>query len=435
MAAAQTVRKPWQCGSVQTVRRASNNSSGSDTALPPALLQRAQAQSAEYTQLKAQLDQDFSAATAKRVGELAGVASALGQWEAARAALAELESLLRAPDADADAELRQMAADELAATHAQLAAQTRALTAALTPRHPFAAMPCLMEFRPGPGGMEGRFFADSLFKMYRQYLDGKGLAVRVVKYEMSDSAGDSTGADGEMPLQEAILEVADTGAYDLLRGEAGMHRVQRIPATESKGRTHTSAVAVWVLPAFPESAAGAASAGEDGWDNPESDFYLDAEEVRVEVMRARGAGGQHVNKTESAVRLTHVPSGTVVAIQDSRSQQRNKEAAWRLLRSRVAQQRREAREEQAYALRNAVLAKDKMTRADKIRTYNYGQDRCTDHRSGLDVHNLPDVLQGGEMLDKVVVSVREWLVARDIRAMMADEEAKAAAEKKKDGKA
>ncbi|KKA29656.1 hypothetical protein TD95_002821 [Thielaviopsis punctulata] len=398
--------------------------------LPPALLSRARALSAEYTALRAALEHDFSPASARRMGDLASIATALQQWEDARAALAELQGLLQS----ADAELRSMAQDEMQATQTQLDQQTLKLTQALTPKHPFAAMPCLIEFRPGPGGMEGRFFADSLFRMYKQYLANKGVGVRVVKYETSDSAGDAVGADGELPLQEAILEVAHEGAYDMLRGEAGMHRVQRIPATESKGRTHTSAVAVWVLPAFPEADA---LAGEDSWDNPESDFYLNAEEVRVEVMRARGAGGQHVNKTESAVRLTHVPTGTVVAIQDSRSQQRNKEAAWRLLRSRVAQQRREIREEQAYALRNSVLAKDKMTRSDKIRTYNYGQDRCTDHRSGLDVHNLPNVLEGGEMLDRLVESVREWLVARDIRAMMADEEAKAAAEKageKKGGK-
>ncbi|KAL1897835.1 Peptide chain release factor 1, mitochondrial [Ceratocystis pirilliformis] len=425
-AAVQTARQPRRGLFVPTIRWASNSPLLAGASLPPALLLRAQTLSAEYVQLKAQLDSDFSTGTAKRIGELASAVHALEKWEAAKLAVSELEGLLRSQDV----ELRQMAGDELVATHEQLAHQTHKLTEALTPKHPFASMPCLIEFRPGPGGMEGRFFADSLFRMYKQYLDNKGMAVRVVKYETSDNAGDSTGADGELPLQEAILEVADEGAYDLLRGEAGMHRVQRIPVTESKGRTHTSAVAVWVLPSFPENN----TAGEENWDNPESDFYIDTEEVRLEVMRARGAGGQHVNKTESAVRLTHVPTGTVVAIQDSRSQQRNKESAWRLLRSRVAQQRREIREEQAYALRNSVIAKDKMTRADKIRTYNYGQDRCTDHRSGLDVHNLPNVLEGGEMLGKIIDSVREWLVARDIRAMMADEEAKVTVENKKGSK-
>lgn len=258
--------------------------------------------------------------------------------------------------------------------------------------------------------------------MYRQFCINKGLQASVIKYDMADAAGDTSSAAGELPLQEAVIEIRDEGAYDLFRGEAGMHRVQRVPATERNGRVHTSAVAVWVLPSFPDNGAGAG--GEDVND-PESDFYLNPQDVRIETMRARGAGGQHVNKTESAIRMTHVPTGTVVAMQDNRSQHRNREAAWKLLRSRVAQQRREAREEEASRLRDTVLSKHKITRGDKIRTYNYNQDRCTDHRSGVDVHNLPDVLMGGESLDRIVDSVREWLVSSDIAAMMAEEEAAA----------
>jgi peptide chain release factor 1 len=317
--------------------------------------------------------------------------------------------------ASQDEELRQLAKDELESTNTHLESLARALSSSLTPKHPFSDMPCLLEFRPGPGGVEGRLFADTLFRMYKQYCQRKGYRAQIVKYEVVDN--DFTGSSGESPLMEAVLEVQDPGAYEIFRGEAGMHRVQRIPATESKGRVHTSAVAVWVLPSFPEN-----SQAEEDWNDPESDFYINPQEVKSEAMRARGAGGQHVNKTESAIRLTHIPSGTVVSMQDHRSQQRNRDAAWRLLRSRVSQQRREAREEQAQNLRNSILAKDKLTRADKIRTYNYGQDRCTDHRSGLDVHNLPDVLEGGEVLDKVLGSVRDWLVARDIDALIATEE-------------
>lgn len=319
--------------------------------------------------------------------------------------------------------MRELARDDLEATHAQLADSGHRLSVALTPKHPFADMPCLLEIRPGPGGTEGRFFADSLFRMYQLYCSNKGYRARIVKYDASDSDGQK-GSEGEIALQEAVLEIQEAGAYANFRGESGMHRVQRVPATEAKGRTHTSAVAVWVLPSFPENGT---SDAESEWDNPESDFYIDPTEVRSETMRARGAGGQHVNKTESAIRLTHIPTGTTVSMQDSRSQQRNREAAWRLLRSRLAQQRREAREEMARQMRSSVLAQSQITRGDKIRTYNYQQDRCTDHRSGLDFHNLPDVLRGGETLGKVMESVQGWLVNKDIQALIADDEAAAGA--------
>lgn len=280
-------------------------------------------------------------------------------------------------------------------------------------------MPCLLEIRPGPGGTEGRFFADTLFRMYQTYCANKGYRTKVVTYDISDGDG-QTGTQGEVALQEAVLEVLEPGAYGMFRGEAGMHRVQRVPVTEKSGRTHTSAVAVWVLPSFPEN--GTESEAESDWDNPESDFYIDPTEVRSETMRARGAGGQHVNKTESAIRLTHIPTGTTVSMQDSRSQHTNRKEAWRLLRSRIAQQRREAREELAKSLKNSVLSQSQITRGDKIRTYNYQQDRCTEHRAGVDFHNLPNVLEGGEMLEKVMESVQIWLTERDIQAMVAEEE-------------
>jgi len=383
----------------------------------------------EHTKLTKELEQDFDPKKAKRAGEISRIAEALKQFEKAKAALGELQGLLQSDDR----ELRELAEDDLEATNAQLAESTHNLSAALTPKHPFADMPCLIEFVPGPGGTEGRFFADTLFKMYKAYCANKGYRHRVVKYEASDSDG-QTSSEGEIALQEAVLEVQEPGAYAIFRGEAGMHRVQRVPDTEKSGRTHTSAVAVWVLPSFPENTT---SEQEADWDNPESDFYVNPAEVKVEVMRARGAGGQHVNKTESAVRLTHIPTGTTVSMQDSRSQQRNRDVAWRLLRSRLAQKRREAREEQARQLRDSVLARSQITRGDKIRTYNYQQDRCTDHRSALDAHNLPDVLRGGETLDKIIQSVHVWLVNQDIQALIAEEEAaasKAAKANKKSGK-
>lgn len=363
------------------------------------------------------LNDSFDAAKAKRVGELRRVAQALEEWERANDSITELRSMTEEPDQDAD--LAAIARDELDTEVAKLEHLERNLSASLTPRHPFADLPCMLEIRPGPGGLEGRYFADSVFKMYKALCTRKGYRTNVVKYDMADTAGDQTSAEGEMPLQEAILEVADQGAYEIFRSEAGMHRVQRIPSTESKGRVHTSAVAVWVLPSFPDS-----SALDMDFENPESEFYVDPAEVKVETMRARGAGGQHVNKTESAIRMTHLPTGTTVSMQDHRSQQRNREEAWKLMRSRIAAQRAEQREEEASRLRNSVLSKTQITRGDKIRTYNYNQDRCTDHRAALDVHNLPSVLEGGEVLDRVMDAGRDWLVEQEIAALVAEEEAK-----------
>jgi peptide chain release factor 1 len=424
---------PWVCRScsrllaLSTLRaqfpRKYSTTSGT-VSLPPILLQRARKQRAEHEELSSSLSTgDFDPKTAKRAGELASVATALKEYEEAKASLAELQALLESEDP----EMREMARDDVQPTTAQLDAAAKKLSVALTPKHPFAEMPCLIEFRPGPGGLEGRFFTDALFKMYQLYCDRKGYRAKVVKYELSDQAGSASGHAGEQPLQEAVLEIEDAGSYDIFRGEAGIHRVQRIPTTEKNGRTHTSAAALWVLPSIQENTGDLAS----DFNNPESDFYIDTAEVKIERMRAQGAGGQHVNKTESAIRLTHTPTGIAVSMQDHRSQQRNRDAAWTLLRSRLAQKRRDDREEQARQLRSSVLAKNQVTRGDKIRTYNYSQDRCTDHRSGLDVHNLPDVLQGGEGLDRVIESVREVFMQNDIQAAIADEEVAAGQEEKK----
>ncbi|KAK5279289.1 Peptide chain release factor 1, mitochondrial, partial [Cryomyces antarcticus] len=227
-----------------------------------------------------------------------------------------------------------------------------------------------------------------------------GLRSVLLKYEDANGMADPNGSDA--PLQEAVLEVETSGAYGVLRCEAGVHRVQRVPATESKGRTHTSAVSVLVLPSFPIDDSEVS--GEINFNDPNSDYYVDPKDVRTDVMRAKGAGGQHVNTTDSAVRLTHLPTGTVVAIQDSRSQPKNREKAWHLLRSRLAQARREAREEEMVQMRRSVVGVAKMGRGDKIRTYNWGQQRVTDHRSGLSVHDLDDVLEGGDSLEKVMES-------------------------------
>lgn len=323
--------------------------------------------------------------------------------------VAELASLIH--DSTTDPELRSLASEDLEESRTQLVNASQSLITSLVPVHPFAHLPCLLEIRPGAGGSEAAIFAGDLFRMYSAFCNHNGFRTSVLKYENINGT-----TEAGIPLSEAIIEVENDGAYSVFRCEAGVHRVQRVPATETKGRTHTSAASVHVLPSLQEN-----SALEGDFDNSESDYYIDVKEVKVEVMRASGAGGQHVNKTESAVRLTHIPTNTVVAMQDSRSQHKNKEAAWALLRSRIAQLRRETREEEMANMRRSVIGVAKMGRGDKVRTYNWGQQRVTDHRSGTTVHDLNDVMEGGQTLSTVMDSVRRWLMERDVEALIAEE--------------
>jgi len=179
---------------------------------------------------------------------------------------------------------------------------------------------------------------------------------------------------------------------------------------------------VLVLPNFPTNDSEGQALWEADFNDPNSDYYVNPTDVKTETMRSRGAGGQHVNTTDSAIRLTHIPTNTVVSMQESRSQHKNREKAWNVLRARLAQSRREAREEEIFKLRRSVVGVAKMGRGDKIRTYNWGQQRVTDHRSGLSVHNLDDVMEGGEELEKIIDSVKVWLSDREIENLIAEEE-------------
>ncbi|KAK0867429.1 Peptide chain release factor 1, mitochondrial [Friedmanniomyces endolithicus] len=379
--------------------------------ISPALLSRARTIAEEHATLTKKLATEYDATAAKRLGELQSTSSAVKQYDKASSALEELQSLLRS----SDKELRELAEDDVEPTRESIVNASAELRSSLVPVHPFAHLPCLIEIRPGAGGDEAALFAGDLVRMYEGYCVQAGLRSALLKYATAEGMAGTGGSH----VQEAILEVDSPGAYGMLRSEAGVHRVQRVPATESKGRTHTSAASVLVLPSIV--AEGGADMGENSFNDPKSDYYVDPKDVNIDVMRASGAGGQHVNRTESAVRLTHTPTNTVVAMQESRSQLENREKAWRLLRSRIAQQRRDVREEELARLRRGAGA-GKAGRENKVRTYNWGQQRVSDHRSGIDVRNLDDVMAGGEALERVMASVRAWMAEQEVLSFVAEDE-------------
>ncbi|OAL30484.1 hypothetical protein AYO22_01682 [Fonsecaea multimorphosa] len=407
--------------------------------LSPILLQRARAVATEHQQLAAANAENYDVAVAKRIGELGPVSAALKEWDDAqnvnthpalsswcrmisqnltililrKQSLKELNALLHDPSSDS--ELRSLAETDIQATTASLQSLASNLKHSLIPPHPFASMPCLIEIHPGAGGSEASLFAQSLLNMYTDFCARKRWPTTLASY----SADDSTHEAG---LTDALLEINHPGSYDVLRTEAGVHRVQRVPATEKKGRTHTSAVSILVLPNLPDSPSS--TEGLD-YDDPNSDYYISPADVKSETMRARGAGGQHVNKTDSAVRLTHLPTGTVVAMQESRSQHKNREKAWTLLRAKLAQMRREQREAEVIAFRRAAMGGVARTgREDKIRTYNFSQNRVTDHRCGVESSDLDGVLAGAQSLEDVMGSVREWMDEEEVRGLVAEEEMK-----------
>ncbi|KAK4503762.1 hypothetical protein PRZ48_004677 [Zasmidium cellare] len=398
-----------------------NTTATTKYSISPTLLSKARSVATEYTNLSQKLASDFDARAAKRLGELSRTADAVKEYDKARSSWDELQTLLKS----SDKELQELAQDDVEPTNERIGKAEEALKSSLIPTHPFAHLPCLVEIRPGAGGDEAAIFAGDLLRMYEAYCARNGLRTSLLKYETADYGAGGSGASAGAHVQEAVLEVESPGAYGVLRCEAGVHRVQRVPATESKGRTHTSAVSVLVLPSVSDNAG---DMGENSFDDPKSDYYVDPKEVRSEVMRASGAGGQHVNRTESAVRLTHIPTNTVVAMQDTRSQVKNREKAWSIMRSRIAQMRREEREEELMQMRRMAGA-GKVGRENKVRTYNWQQQRVSDHRSGLDSRNLAEVMDGGEALETVMDSVRSWMAEQEVLGLIAEEEVKQRQEK------
>ncbi len=264
-----------------------------------------------------------------------------------------------------DPEMKDMAKEEIESIDDQLTQIDDELQLFLIPKDPNDHRNAIVEIRQGTGGDEAALFAEDLLKMYQRYAERRGWTFEIMSQHLTEIGG----------IKEVSFTVNGAGVYSELKFEIGTHRVQRVPATESSGRIHTSAATVAVLPEVEEV-----------------DVDLNMKDIRVDTYRASGAGGQHVNKTSSAVRLTHIPTNTVVACQDERSQFQNKDKAMRLLRAKIyEQQLLEQRKKESDLRKSQVGSGD---RSEKIRTYNYPQGRVTDHRIGLTLHALDKIMQG-----------------------------------------
>lgn len=284
--------------------------------------------------------------------------------------------------ASGDHELASLATEELSRLPAEIAALEGELRELLIPRDPHDDRDAILEIRAGTGGDEAGLFAGDLLRMYTRFAERHGLRMEPIELHEGTAGG----------IREAVVAVRGTGAFGLLRHESGVHRVQRVPATEAQGRIHTSAATVAILP-----------------EAEEIDVRIDPAELRIDVFRSSGPGGQSVNTTDSAVRVTHLPTGIVVSQQDQKSQLQNKLKALEVLRARLLDKMISDQESARAAERKAMVGTG--DRSGKIRTYNFPQSRVTDHRIGLSVHNLAEVMNGG--LEEIVEALR--LAAREER--------------------
>jgi peptide chain release factor 1 len=278
-----------------------------------------------------------------------------------------------------DAELRQLAQEELSGLEEQLAASAQELKYLLIPKDPNDSRDVIVEIRAGTGGEEAALFAGDLYRMYSRYAEVKGWKQEVISVSEAAAGG----------VKEVTFSLSGADVYGTMKFESGVHRVQRVPATEASGRVHTSAASVAVLPEVEEV-----------------DVEINDGDLKTDIFRAGGKGGQNVNKVETAVRITHIPTGIVVSCQEERSQLKNRQKAMKVLRARLYEQRAAAQTAEISAVRKSMVGSG--DRSDKIRTYNFPQNRLTDHRIGLTMYNLSDVINGtlGEIVEKLKIADR-----------------------------
>ncbi len=317
-------------------------------------------------------DQDKFRALSKEYSQLEEVTKCFQSYQQAQE---DLEAAQEMANED-DEEMREMAQEEIKEAKAAIETLTDELQILLLPKDPNDEHNCFLEIRAGAGGDEAGIFAGNMFRMYSKFAEKKGWRVEVMSCNESEQGG----------YKEMIAKISGDSVYGTMKFESGGHRVQRVPETESQGRVHTSACTVAVMPEIPEA------------DLPE----IKAADLKIDTFRASGAGGQHVNTTDSAIRITHLPTGTVVECQDERSQHKNKAKAMAVLAARIVQAEEERRAAEVSDTRRNLLGSG--DRSDRIRTYNYPQGRVSDHRINLTVYRLNEVMEGdlASLIDPVL---------------------------------
>jgi peptide chain release factor 1 len=340
------------------------------------------------TQLAGQLASDAFVNLSRELAELGPIVETIRAYRAVVSELADLDAMIEDPATDA--EMRKIAEAEKPALQDKRAEFEKQIRLHLIPKDAMDERNVILEIRAGTGGDEASLFAGDLFRMYERYAAKLGWKVEIISMSEGTIGG----------FKEIVAEIKGRGAFAKLKFESGVHRVQRVPATEASGRIHTSAATVAVLPEVEEV-----------------DVSINESDLRIDTMRSSGAGGQHVNKTESAIRITHIPSGIVVAVQEDRSQHRNKAKAFALLRAKLYENQREKRDSERAAERRVQVGSG--DRSERIRTYNFPQGRVTDHRINLTLYKLPEVMEGealGEIVDALITENQAALLATEAAA-------------------